>query len=371
MNILQRRSTHSARLERWLGAENVELMSRQMRGWYGPPIAVSGVPGSVWVGKDGDFVGIIRAGHLGSAIDQFAARFRRRLRRQFSQVNTGFASLSDLIAEASAGKQKDYNYFKTGATGVAGATNTLWFSGGQPTTGANAGAAPGGTPWTKTSTGALDQVNGSTFGGSDTLHFVLANILATAGNQLLFYDRLFSATKTMNSTTNEAVTGVPTRYQSTTASDPDHAGGNFLIIECRAALPATAHNWNAVYTDQAGNASAALPQVTGNSSCIASRLDQPAGTWFNPLASGDTGIQQLDEMDCSALVASGNIDFTIGHPLFWAPCQIANITCVADGLNTAFNLVRIFDDACLTALEICKPATTATTYLGTITLVAG
>ena len=39
--ILRNRHTHTARLERWLGAEQVETMSRSMRDWYGPPIAVA------------------------------------------------------------------------------------------------------------------------------------------------------------------------------------------------------------------------------------------------------------------------------------------------------------------------------------------
>ena len=59
------------------------------------------------------------------------------------------------------------------------------------------------------------------------------------------------------------------------------------MIECRTALAATAHNWTVcTYTDQDGNTGATLPSVTGNSGNIINRLDQPAGTWFCPLASG-------------------------------------------------------------------------------------
>jgi hypothetical protein len=53
------------------------------------------------------------------------------------------------------------------------------------------------------------------------------------------------------------------------------------------------------------------------------------------------------------------------------PCPIANIVCPVDGINTAFNLARIFDSACLAFLEVIKPATTATTYTGSFTAVAG
>lgn len=209
--------------------------------------------------------------------------------------------------------------------------------------------------------------------GGATQHFVFGNPVASvAAMTLLLYDRLFSVTKTMNSTATEAVTGVPTRYQSTTPGAADYAQNNFLMIECRTALPATAHNWTTcTYTDQDGNAAATLPSVTGNSSNIINRLDQPAGTWFAPLASGDSGIQQLDQMQCSAAVASGAIDFTIGHPIAFMPCGIANFVCEKDGLTTSISLERIFDDACLAFLEILKSATTATTYTGQFTTLRG
>lgn len=51
------RSTHSQQLERWLGHANVDHLSRSMRNWYGPPIAVHGVPGCVYATGDGDFIG--------------------------------------------------------------------------------------------------------------------------------------------------------------------------------------------------------------------------------------------------------------------------------------------------------------------------
>ena len=90
-----------------------------------------------------------------------------------------------------------------------------------------------------------------------------------------------------------------------------------------------------------------------------------------PLASGDTGVMDLDQMQCSALVATGVITFAIGHPLAWMPCPVANMACTVDGLNTAFSLVRVFDAAALAFLEISKPATTATIYTGTARFVHG
>jgi hypothetical protein len=89
-----------------------------------------------------------------------------------------------------------------------------------------------------------------------------------------------------------------------------------------------------------------------------------------PLAAGDSGIKNLTQMQCSALVATGTIDFVIGHPIAFMPCPIANIVCTLDGIYTAFNLTRIYDSACLSLLEMPKTATTATTYSGQVTMVA-
>jgi len=77
----------------------------------------------------------------------------------------------------------------------------------------------------------------------------------------------------------------------------------------------------------------------------------------------------LNQVQASANMATGLADFVIGHPLAIMPVPLANIACQYDGLNTAFNLVRVFDGAALALLEISKPATNATTYNGGVTFV--
>lgn len=370
-------STHAGRLERWLGADKVEQMSESMRDWYGPPIAVAGVPGSVWAHAGGDFKGPIASGQFGSAIDYAQDRLMRILKgwpiRQRATLNmAGFSSLSDLIAEATAGKGRQFAFQKNGPTGVVNVTSSLWGLGSMPIAGASASAAPGGDALTSLSVGAFPYTNPSSSNG-DTQHFVKGEALASvAGNTLLLYDRLFQVNKTMASTTTETVTGVPTRYQSSNSSDPDYIGGNFLFVEVvGTALPATGHNWTVcVYTNQAGT-SQALPSLTGNASAIVRRLDHPAGQWFAPLVSGDVGVKNILGMQCSASVASGLINFVLGHPIAFMPCPAANLGCITDGIMTAFNLVRIFDNACLAFLEPTKPAVTATNYTGSFMTVAG
>lgn len=383
---LPRRSTHSARLEGWLGTETVERVSASMRDWYGPPIALLGVPGSVFAAAGGDFVGPIDAGIHQSALDRahaimvaerrraVARMLRGRYRRQIGMA--GFSSLSDMIAEATAGKSRVWNYQKAGATGVLSVTSSLWGLGAQPTAGANAANAPGGEAPTDALAGAhlIDNVS------ADTRHIVSGYASASiAGNSLLAYDRIFQVNKTMNSATNESVTGVPTRYQSSTPTNADYAGGNFIFVEVGGTqLAATAHNWGVagssnecLYRNQAGTDNSIMPVLTGNSAAIVRRLDHPAGQWFAPLASGDIGAMDLVQMRCSAAVATGVINFVIGHPLAWMCCPIANIVCQFDFIGTAFNLVRVFDDAAVAWLEVTKPATTATNYNMGLTVVHG
>jgi hypothetical protein len=381
MYILKERSTHSGQLERWLGKDAVNQMSLGMKDWYGPNIAVAGVPGKVFAVKGGDFRGKIQAGEFASARDiaeRVGLELAKRMGRGWKhfvfnnprRLNTGFSSLSDLIAEATAGKRREFLFNKAGATGVVNVTNSLWGLGPTPAAGANGSAAPGGRALDDTTLGGFPFTNPS---NPDTQHFVSGfPICGVAGNTLLLHDRIFDVAKTMNSSATESVTGVPTRYQGSVGA-VDSPEGNFLFVEVGGtALAATAHNWTTcLYRDEAGNDNQTLPSLVGNASAIVRRLDHPVGQWFAPLANGDSGIKDLAQLQCSAAVATGEINFVIGHPIAWMPLPIANMVCIADGINTAFNLIRIFDDACLSFLEVLKPATGATTYTGSFTTVAG
>jgi hypothetical protein len=223
------RHTHSDRLERWLGADAVGRLSFAMRNWYGPPIALHGVPGRVYAARGGDFVGAIEAGQECSAIDRaldLLTRNRRfgiaRSRRQ----SGAFASLDAIAAAYTGGKGENAFFNKPGtAANAIGNCISLWKVAGLPAAGAAGAAAPGGTVPTNATTGSLQFANPT---NANTTHFTTGYATASVVNTLLLYDRLFSVAKTMNSTATEAVTGVPTRYQSTTATNEDYIGGNFM-----------------------------------------------------------------------------------------------------------------------------------------------
>lgn len=367
------RHVHSDRIERFLGPEETARIVAATRNWYGPPIAISGVPGAVYAARGGEFVGKLNTngfvGLMERQMELTARVYRRWQRKQHGKLHAGFTGLGDLISECTNGKRREYSFLKIGVAGTTAFTNTLWNCAGQPVAGANGAAAPGGTVHTDADTGAFPFANPT---GGDTQHLVSAALFNTVGNNcLMLYDRLFSVNKTMSSITNEAVTGVPTRYQSAVSGAADSAEGNFLFVECTSGLSATVHNWaGCTYTDQSNNAAAALPSLQGNSGNIVSRFDMPGGTWFAPLAAGDTGIKELDSMQCSASV-TGGIQFVIGHPLAFLPSPGSSLITLYDAVNTAFSLSRVFDDACLSFLEIIKGSATAATYTGQFLTVAG
>lgn len=380
-------ATHSQRLEQWLGADAVARLSHGMRNFYWP-VALHGVPGNVYAMPGGDFSGHVDAGQFGSALDRaddLRQRLGRRLRTYVArswrasgrvphgQLNS-FTTLSAVIAARTGGKGCDMFFQKAGvASSAIGGSMDLWTDTGQPAAGAAGAAAPGGTAPTSATTGAMPFVNAVS--NANTSHFTSAWVTASViNNSLLLYDRLLSVAKTMNSTATEAVTGTFSRYQNATSTAGDYIGGNFCFpSNPTTVLAGTAHNWTVCqYTNQAGTTAKSFPSATGISACPVHQIDLAVGggSWFMPLASGDVGVKALTQMQCSALVATGTIDFVVGHPIAWMSCPIANLVCTIDGINTAFNLVTVYDNACLALLEAPKPATTATSYSGQITTVS-
>lgn len=367
--------THSQQLERWLGAAEVANISRNML-TFPWPIAVHGVPGAVYAMPGGDFTGEIRAGTEVSAVERAmqthkAIRKSRFRRSAMSRKQLGaFASLSALIAAQTGGKGILSAFQRTGTTGIVNTASDLFYVGTLPAAGGAGAAAPGGTAQVKSTAGALTFTNPS---NANTSHFVTGYVTASVvSNTLLLYDRLFSVAKTASSSGTEAVTGTFTRYQSGTTTNEDYIGGNFCFPSISATIANTAHNWTVCqYTDQGSNTTQSFASIAGiaaatNVNCV----DLLAGNWCLPFAAGDTGVKALTQMQCSSASITGSVNFNVGHPIAFFPCPVANMVCVMDGINTAFNLQRIYDDACLAFLEMPKPATGATSYSGILQIVS-
>ena len=67
-------------------------------------------------------------------------------------------------------------------------------------------------------------------------------------------------------------------------------------------------------------------------------------------------------------VATGLINFVIGHPICFMSMPLANTVFPFDWLTNIDQAPRIFADAYLAFLEITKPSTTATNYTGIINM---
>jgi len=367
------RPAHADRIERWLGKQKAEDLSHACRNWYGPPIPVLDVPG-VAVAAGGDFVGNFKGGgfaNIRDAYREFAKRFLTELGRpRYGYANAGFASLSDALSRASLGYSQllgGGTILKNGPTAVVGAHSSLWRVGAAPAAGSIGAAAPGGTAYVDSTTGGLLFTNPAT----GTLHLQDGEMASSVADcTLLLHDRLFAVAKTMNSSATESVTGVPTRYQSSTSTNADYAGGNFITpIVGGTVLAATAHNHTVVqYRNQAGTDSQSAPSAAGRSAAAVDTVDLALNAgWFMPLNTGDVGAMDLAQIQHSAAVATGTMEYMIGHPLAFLGFPVAGSFRFFDWLTFSRPLVpRILDDACLSFLELNRRTTTASVYQGTL-----
>jgi hypothetical protein len=324
---------HTSRLARQIGEANLQQIVEASRGMR---VRVP-IFGTRWASFDG---------HVVRACDEAG----------------GFASLSDLISEATAGgKRQDWAIYKSGSLATAAAWASLWNVGSLPAAGGTVTARPGGFAPVRTTTGALGQTNAA---AGDTLHMTtLFGSASAAPNTLLIYDRIFHAGSIDHTIdTSQSITGVPTRYDTSTSP------GNFAFLEVTTALGATPQNVQLTYVDQDNNtaeAAAAIPIIV---SSAVTRI--PHVPYFIPLNATDTGLRKATAVLFSAANASGVSALVIGHPLAWVPLNKTDEMQVLDGINSAFNFVRLLDNACVAVLEL-KGVATATNYTVSLALVSG
>lgn len=327
--------THTQRIENWLGKECLQQIIEGSKGFYGH-IPIANTPGDCFA-YDGEIYGTIQGG-------------------------TGFASLDDMITEATTGgKRQDIVFSKAGTLAVNASFASLWNVGSYPPAGGAPAAIPGGAVPTNATNGSMKQTDA---GGSDTLHITTGFVTGSAApNTLILYDRIFHAGSVLHTTVSaQAVSGVPTRYTSTASKL------NFAFLEVTTLLSNTAHNITMTYVDQDGNTAEAAPALAAIPAAAVTRL--PHTPWFIPLNAADTGLRNVTNITMSAALAAGVSNLVIGHVIGFLPAPNANAMMVMDGINSAFNLMQIQNLACLSLLEI-KGVGTATRYDGQIILVSG
>lgn len=325
--------THTQRVENWLGKECLEHIVNTSVGMK-HPIPITNVPGKLFA-YDGEIYGTIIGG--------------------------SFSSLSDLINKATTGNRQDMLFSKAGTLAVNGSWASLWNVGSYPSAGGAPTAISTGSVPTNLTNGSFKQENPS---GSNTLHITTVFAQGTAApNTLLLYDRLWHGASVLHtSTAAQPVSGLPNRYTGTASA------GNRAFLEVTTLLGATAQNLTMTYVDNSGNSAEAAAALAIIASSAVTRI--PHVPYFIPINAGDTGIQRITQLQFSAANSAGVSNIVMCHPLAFIPCPVANSMSVMDGINSAFNLVQIQNNACLSFLEV-KGVGTATRYDGQLIMVSG
>lgn len=281
-------------------------------------------------------------------------------------------SIDNLITAISAGKTSRYEWNKITGAGAYTAGRTYDFSSlaGSPVANAWAGTA---LAWRTCDelTGNGTQIFGIPHGGNvsaDIKHLLNMGANTTAatgvpGTLTLIDLQGYWPGISNNTTSPQTLTGTPTlRYAS---------GAGCRLFQVQTAVAgATGQNLALSYTDQAGNTGNALPvTVAMTASAIVGHVSHSgvaANNYgpFLPLASGDTGVQNVATVTMSA-ANTGTFALCLARPLAQITLGAVSLYHEKDLLNQAPSLPRIVDGACLTWLYTAGAATAAsTTFIG-------
>jgi len=288
-------------------------------------------------------------------------------------------SIDNLITALSAGQTTRYDFNKI--TGASAYTLGRWYDmsslGGLPIANAWAGTALAWTTCTE-SAGNGTQIFGMPHGGNVSTskkHLLDMNAWATAatgvpGTLMLVDLQGYWPGISNNTTSAQTLTGTPTlRYTN---------GAGCRLFQVQTAVAgATAQNIALSYTDQSGNTGNALPvTVAMTASAIVGHISHSgvaANNYgpFLPLASGDSGVQNVATVTMSA-ANTGTFALCLARPLATITLSVAGLMTEKDLLNQIPSLPEIKDGACLVWLYGAGAATAAsTTFAGGIEVVWG
>lgn len=284
----------------------------------------------------------------------------------------GFSSTDDWVSEVTVNAKTTGTVMWNKITGASAYTAGRWydFSGlaGSPIANAYAGTALAWTSCTET-TGNGTQIFGLPHGGNvstDTKHLAIAGAGTAVATGVPGWFQLVDLQGywpgiSLNSATAQTLTGTPTlRYAS--------GAGCRLYGVCTTGSGATAHNIALSYTDQSGATGNALPvTVAATASAIAGHIVH-TGTAANnygpflPLASGDTGVQNVATVTISAASGAGVMALCLGRPIGQPiPVTTLGVYGERDYFTQIPSLPRIVDGACLVWLYFAGAATAANT----------
>lgn len=288
----------------------------------------------------------------------------------------GWSSTDDWMNEITTNGKTTGALIWNKITGGAAYTAGRWYDmsslGGWPIANAYAGTA---LAWTSCNelTGNGTQIFGLPHGGNvstDTKHAALASAICAVATGVPSWIQWVDLQGywpgiSNNTISAQTLTGTPTlRYAS-------GAGCRLYAVQT-ATAGATAQNIALSYTDQAGNTGNALPvTVAATASAIAPHIFH-SGTAANnygpflPLASGDSGVQNVASVTMSA-ANTGTFALClarpIGHPI---PITTLGVAGEREYFSQAPSLPRIVDGACLIPLIFTGAAVAASTsFFGT------
>lgn len=288
-------------------------------------------------------------------------------------------SVDNLITALTAGQSSRFDWNKiTGASAyAAGRWYDMSMLGALPIANAWAGTA---LAW-KTcdeSTGNSTQIFGIPHGGNvspNKKHLLNMSAWTTAatgvpGTLMLVDLQGYWPGISNNTTSAQTLTGTPTlRYTN-------GAGCRLYQVQT-AAAGATAQNIALSYTDQGGTSGNSMPvTVAMTASGIAGHISH-SGTAANnygpflPLASGDSGVQNVATVTMSA-ANTGTFALCLARPLAQITLSVVGLMTEKDLLNQIPSLPEIKDGACLVWLYGAGAATAAsTTFAGGLEFVNG
>ena len=238
-------------------------------------------------------------------------------------------------------------------TPVAGRGCSLWEYDGMPAKGAvpTSGAIPD-----RTTQGAIPF---TAAGGGRDKHLIGASITPVTAGVYLLYDRLFhEGGLSAISTAAQTIQGSPASPALTRNTG---GAGNIAFYEIYTIIGTTGTTLTMTYTNQAGTGSR-----TSTINIGATGFREVTRMQRIPLATGDSGIQSIQEIQLSATTGTaGNFGITIAQPLAWIPVGAAGTMGWRDYTTGLPGIPVIHPDACLSLMFI-PAAATAPELFGTL-----
>lgn len=277
-----------------------------------------------------------------------------------------FSSIDDLVNEITTnGKfwRADWNKITGAAAYTAGRWYDLSTLNGTPI--ANAWAGTSLTYQACTSASGFSLYHGGNV-TPDTKHIlnmsaVSAVATAVPGVLMLVDMQGYWPGINMNSLSLQTLSGNPStfiRYAN--------GVGCRLYLAISSTSGATAHNLSVSYVDQSDNSNSLPVTVACTASAIPPHITH-SGTAANnygpflPLASGDTGVKNVNSVQLSAASGAGTAALVLCKPLAQIPIVTAAVLAERDLLNQLPSLPQVQDDACLTWLYFTGAAAAGNT----------